>query len=174
VCNREPKDYDVVPGFTPLTYGELRAEQRARREHWHGPPGLYPPMHYPNGQRRHLGPEYLGWRAARLLLESTGRHAYESQMILEDLAHWPPGVKRFSFKAPPYAVAWMAYGGERAAGEQWPQPYFYWRNDLPFHEHEWRDCLVGCDDCGDHPGVECDDCGEVLDLIYQDDPRETG
>ena len=27
----EPKDYEVVPGFSPLTYGELRAAQAAKK-----------------------------------------------------------------------------------------------------------------------------------------------
>jgi hypothetical protein len=49
----------------------------------------------------------------------------------------------------------------------------------PGHVHRWRDTIVGCDDCGEHPAVICDGedgCDEVLDLIYHDDPRdeETG
>lgn len=38
--------------------------------------------------------------------------------------------------------------------------------------HAWEETEVGCDDCGTHPAVRCDACGQVLDLIYEDDPRD--
>jgi hypothetical protein len=38
--------------------------------------------------------------------------------------------------------------------------------------HIWLDTEVGCDDCDTHPAVRCDECGQVIDLIYQDDPRD--
>lgn len=45
--------------------------------------------------------------------------------------------------------------------------------------HIWQDCLIGCDDCGDHPGVKCvnEACpckGEPIDLTRYCDPRELG
>lgn len=45
--------------------------------------------------------------------------------------------------------------------------------DLPECAHVWVPCIVGCDDCGEHPGVRCDgECEAVLDLCREDDPRE--
>lgn len=39
------------------------------------------------------------------------------------------------------------------------------------HEHHWEDCLVYCEDCGEHAGVECATCDTVIDLVREDDPR---
>jgi hypothetical protein len=41
----------------------------------------------------------------------------------------------------------------------------------PPHEHEWEESEVNCEDCGSHNAVCCVGCGEVLDLVYDDDPR---
>jgi hypothetical protein len=38
--------------------------------------------------------------------------------------------------------------------------------------HDWEESEVGCDDCGTHPAVRCDHCGQVLDLVYETDPRD--
>jgi hypothetical protein len=45
-------------------------------------------------------------------------------------------------------------------------------NDVMLCPHEYEDTEVGCDDCGTHPAVRCDQCGQVLDLIYEEDPRD--
>jgi peptide methionine sulfoxide reductase MsrB len=42
----------------------------------------------------------------------------------------------------------------------------------PDHVHEWIECDAFCEDCGSHPGLRCEECDAVIDLIYEDDPRE--
>lgn len=39
-------------------------------------------------------------------------------------------------------------------------------------EHAWYEVEVGCEDCGDHPGVRCLACGHVVDLVMSGDPRD--
>lgn len=38
--------------------------------------------------------------------------------------------------------------------------------------HSWLEVEVYCDDCGSHPGLRCEECDSLLDLIYEDDPRD--
>ena len=38
--------------------------------------------------------------------------------------------------------------------------------------HEWAEGEVGCEDCGTHPAVYCENCETLVDLVFEDDPRE--
>jgi hypothetical protein len=37
--------------------------------------------------------------------------------------------------------------------------------------HEWVDTEVNCEICGEHPSVVCSVCGDVIDVVFEDDPR---
>lgn len=39
-------------------------------------------------------------------------------------------------------------------------------------EHEWIDCEVYCEDCGEHMALQCPHCCEKFDEIYQQLLRE--
>lgn len=135
-------------------------------------PGWMPQGRLRPGPARHLGPFYVGYREARdLIAESRDMSANEAQNIIEDLAHWAPNVKRFSFTHPHYGLAWMYWSGSQ----------FYWRNDRIGHDHEWAEGSVMCIDIhckqlrhepahASHPAAICG-CGEVVDLLFNDDPR---
>ena len=45
--------------------------------------------------------------------------------------------------------------------------------DEPCEQHVWVETDVPCEICGGHPGLVCRECIESVDLIYQDDPRDT-
>lgn len=38
--------------------------------------------------------------------------------------------------------------------------------------HTWVDGEVYCEDCGPHPAVYCLTCSEIVDLVWEADPRE--
>lgn len=41
------------------------------------------------------------------------------------------------------------------------------------HVHKWRDSEFYCEDCGSHTSMRCEECGESVDLVMEDDPRDT-
>lgn len=50
------------------------------------------------------------------------------------------------------------------AGETWTCPAPDCGATSPIAE--WRESMVGCDDCGEHDGRECPQCGEVFDHVW--------
>lgn len=137
-------------------------------------PGFAPHL-YLWPERKHLGPRALSYREARLELQEAGHGANGAQLILEDLAHWGPGVRSWSYKRPGWALAWLTFaGGRPVEGEHWQQPYYFSNHSGPAPcQHTWVKCEVGCDDCGSHDGLACEECGLVIDLVRDDDPRES-
>jgi len=53
----------------------------------------------------------MSWRAARALLQDSGRGVNEAQDIIEDLAHWGPEHHGHSVRTPEGSVLRLRYAG---------------------------------------------------------------